>query len=116
MSGSIRWYVYTSANGIDYAIQADKSNIAAVNPSGAAAPATLPQAAVPRNIKPRYALFSDITGTIKRKVVLLKQSDVAALSPTLSFTPTGETAAVQISYVRGESISLPKLTDTGRTN
>lgn len=116
MSGSVRWYVYTSDNGVDYAILADKSNIAAVNPSGAAAPATLPQAAVPRNIKPRYALFSDDTGTIRRKVVLLKPSDVAALTPTLSFTPTGETAAVKLSSIKGEQIRLPKLLDTGRTN
>lgn len=116
MAGSIRWFVYTSDNGVDYAIQADRSNIGAVNPSGTGNPASLPQAAVPRNIKPRYALFSDITGTIKRKVVLLKPSDVAALTPTLSFTPTGEAVAVQLSYVRGESISLPKLVDTARTN
>jgi len=116
MSGSIRWYTYESDSGTLYAIQGDKSNIAAVNPSGATAPATLPQAAVPRNIKPRYALFSDSTGQIKRKVVLLRPSDVAALTPTKNFVPAEETATVQITYIRGESISLPKLTDTGRTN
>lgn len=115
MSGSIRWYVYTSDNGQDYSIQADKTNTAAVNPSGAGAPAALPVAAVPRNIRPRYALFSDVTGTIRRKVVLLKPSDVQALSSTTSFVPQGETATVQLSSIVGEVNRLPKLTDTGRT-
>lgn len=116
MSGSIRWFVYRSDNGQDYAIKADKSNVAAVNPSGAGTPATLPPASVPRNIRPRYALFSDTTGQIKRKVVLLTPADVTALSNTASFTPTGETATVQVSTLVGEKITLPKLADTGRTN
>lgn len=115
MSGSLRWYVYTSDAGTDFSILADKSNIAAVNASGAAAPASLPLAAVPRNIKPRYALFSDTTGTITRKVVLLKPSDVTALSSTASFTPQGETATVRLSSLRGEKITLPKLADTAQT-
>lgn len=115
MSGSIRWYVYTSDAGVDYAIQADKSNVAAVNASGAAAPATLPIAAVPRNIKPRYALYVDDTGKYRRKVVLLKPSDVAALTSTSSFTPQGETVTVKLSSIVGEKLRLPRLTDTGLT-
>lgn len=115
MAGSIRWYVYTSDAGTDFAIQADKSNIAAVNASGASAPGALPLAAVPRNIRPRYALFSDTTGTITRKVVLLKPSDVANLSNTASFVPQGETATVRLSSLVGEKITLPKLADTGQT-
>jgi len=116
MAGSLRWFVYTSDNGQDYAILADKTNIAAVNASGAAAPASLPVAAVPRNITPRYALYSDSTGNIKRKVPLLKPSDVQALTSTSSFTPSGETATVRLSYLRGESNRLPKLADTARTD
>lgn len=116
MAGSIRWYKYTTDGGVDYAIQVDKTNAAAVNPSAAAAPATLPQAAVPRNVKVRYALFTDDTGNIVRKVPLLTPADVEALTPTKSFTPSGETATVRISYLRGESIRFPKLTDTARTD
>lgn len=115
MSGSLRWYNYVSDGGTTYAILADKSNIAAVNPSGAGAPSTLPVAAVPRNFKPRYALFSDSTGTIRRRVPLLTPADVTALTPTSSFTPQGETATVILTAIRGEKINLPKLADTGRT-
>jgi hypothetical protein len=116
MSGSLRWFNYVSDNGATYAILADKSNIAAVNASGAGSPATLPTAAVPRNIKPRYALFADSTGLIRRKVPILTAADVAALTPTTSFVPTGETATVVITAIRGEKVNLPKLADTGRTN
>lgn len=115
MSGSLSYQVYTSDVGTDYAILCDKSNALAVNASAAAAPATLPVTTVPRNIKPRYALYSDVTGQIRRKVPLLKPSDVAALTPTSSFVPQGETATVRLSSIVGEVVRLPKLADTGRT-
>lgn len=115
MSGSIRWFNYTTDGGQTYSLQADKSNVAAVNPSGTGTPGSLSIAAVPRNIKPRYALFQDSTGTIKRKVPLLTPADVAALVPTLSFVPQGETATVALTFISGETTRLPKLADTGRT-
>lgn len=115
MSGSLRWFNYISDAGTTFAILADKSNIAAVNPSGVAAPGSLPISAVPRNIRVRYALFSDTTGLIKRRVPVLTPTDVSALSSTLSFVPQGETATVRLSSIRGEKINLPKLADTGQT-
>jgi len=114
MSGSIRWFNYTTDGGVVYSLQADRSNVGAVNPSGAGTPGTLSVAAVPRNIKPRYALFADVTGLIRRKVPLLTPADVAALVPTLSFVPQGETATVALTYIVGETTRFPKLADTGR--
>lgn len=116
MSGSLSYQVYTSDNGQNYSVLCDKSNALAVNASASATPGSLPNITLPRNISPRYALFTDSTGFIKRKVVLLKPSDVAALAATASFVPGGETATVNITYIRGESIRIPHLTDTGRTN
>jgi hypothetical protein len=116
MSGSLRYYNYTSDNGQTYAILLDKSNVASVNASGAAAPGTLPTITLPRNIRPRYALFSDTSGTIRRKVVLLTPADVLALTGATSFVPGGETATVTVTAVRGEKLNIPKLADTGRTN
>ena len=115
MAGSVRYYNYISDNGQTYAILADKSNIAAVNASGAAAPGTLPTVTVPRNIRPRYALYADPTGLIRRKVPLLTPADVTALTAASSFVPQGETATVTLTAIRGEKINLPKLADTGRT-
>lgn len=115
MTGSRSYQNYQSDNGGTYAIQVDKSNALAVNPSASATPASLPAITLPRNIKPRYALFSDATGTIRRRVTLLKPSDVAALTGALSFTPQGEAVTVTITAIRGEQVDLPKLVDTGRT-
>lgn len=116
MSGSLSYQVYVSDNGQSYAIKVDKSNALAVNASASATPASLPPVTLPRNIKPRYALFYDATSLIKRKVVLLRPSDVAALTATASFTPGGETATVNIASIHGESILVPHLADTGRLN
>lgn len=115
MAGSIRWYNYETDGGVTFSLQADKTNIAAVNPSGAAQPGSLSVSAVPRNIKVRYALFADTTGLIRRKVPLLTPGDVAALVPGLSFVPQGETATVTLTFIGGETTKLPKLADTGRT-
>lgn len=115
MAGSIRWFNYVTDGGVSYSLQADRSNIGAVNPSGTGTPTSLSVGAVPRNIKVRYALFADVTGTIRRKVPLLTPADVTALSATLSFVPQGETATVALTYVVGERVQLPKLADTGRT-
>lgn len=114
MSGSLSYFVYKSDNGGSYALFGDKSNILAANPSGASN-AGLPAIKLPRNIVPRYALFADATGLIRRKVALLTPADVAALTGSLSFTPQGESVAVTITAIRGEKVNLPKLADTGRT-
>lgn len=116
MARSVRYYNYVSDNGQTYAILADRSNIASVNASGAAAPGTLPPITVPRNIKPRYALFSDPTGLIRRRVPILTPADVLALTPATAFVPSGETATVTLTAIRGEKVGLPKLADTGRTD
>lgn len=116
MAGSISYQVYVSDNGQSYAVRMDRTNALAVNASASATPASLPAIELPKNIKPRYALYTDTTGTIKRKVILLRPSDVAALVTDDNFTPPEETATLRITYVVGEKIRLPKLTDTGRTN
>lgn len=114
MVGSKAWFIYKDDADTNFAILLDKSNALAVNPS-AASNAGLPANGLPRNIRPRYALFRSADGLTNRKVVLLTPDDVAALTPTKSFTPQGTTTTVTISYSRGESKSIPKVADTGLT-
>jgi hypothetical protein len=116
MSGSLSYQKYTTDGGVSYSILCDRSNALAVNASATATPGSLPPATLPRNIKPRYALFSDSTGTIKRRVPILTLADLTALAANASFVPGGETATVNLTYVRGEATRVPHLTDTGRTN
>lgn len=116
MAGSMAWFRYTSDNGQTYALKADRTNIASVNSSGATPATALPNESLPRNITPRYAIFSDTSGRIVRKVPLLTPADVTALVATKNFTPPEEAVPVTITYVRGETIRLPRIVDTGRTN
>lgn len=116
MAGSKSYQRYVSDNGQEYSILMDRSNALAVNASATATPASLPTITLPRNIKPRYAIYTDASGLIKRKVVLLTAADVAALVAGDNFTPPEETAGVTITFIRGEEIRLPRLLDSGRTN
>jgi len=115
MAGSISYQKYTSDNGADYSIKCDKSNALEVNASASANPSTLPNIEVPKNIKPRYALFLSDDGKTSRKVVLLTPADVAALTPNDSFVTNPGGVTVRLSYIRGETIRIPRLTDTGLT-
>lgn len=116
MAGSLSYQRYTSDNGQSYAILCDLSNSLALNTSASAAPGALPPITLPRNITPRYALFTDTSGKIRRKVPLLTAADVAALVASKTFTPPEESTPVVLTYVRGETIRIPHLADTGRTN
>lgn len=116
MAGSLSYQVYKSDNGVSYAILCDLSNALALNASASASPGTLPPTTLPRNITPRYALFVDASGKIRRKVPLLTAADVGALVAGKTFTPPEESVGVTLTYVRGETIRIPHLVDTGRTN
>lgn len=115
MAGSNSWQNYQSDNGSTYALYCDLSNALAVNPSATATPSTLPNITVPRGIRPRYALFVSDDGLTRRKVPLLKPSDVAALTPTLNFATNPGGVTVRLSSIHGETIRLPRLKDTGLT-
>ena len=56
MAGSIKWFVYTTDSGQDFALKADESNLEAVNGSVQDMPGTATTTfALPRNVKPRKA-------------------------------------------------------------
>lgn len=115
MAGSMSWQTYVSDNGQSYAIFCDKSNSKSVNASHQDVPGNLPAIELPRGITPRYGLFRSDDGKTQRKVPLLKQSDVQALTPGKAFDtdPGGDT--VRLTYVHGEKIRFPKTVDTGKT-
>lgn len=115
MAGSISYQTYVSDNGNSYAIKMDKSNALAVNASATATPASLPSEEIPQNITPRYAIYISDDGLTSRKVVVLTPADVGALQPNDNFATNPGGINVKLSYLRGESIRLPRLLDTGLT-
>lgn len=67
MAGSLKYFKYTTNGGADYALRMDESNGEAVGNTDLVS-ADLPIAALPRNIKPRYALYRSTDGLHTRKI------------------------------------------------
>lgn len=113
MAGSIRNFRYVDDGGNNWSIRADESNIEDVN--GAAASAAPVANGLPRNIKPRYGLWSDASGNITRKVVFLTSAGFGAAngsSPTITVGGT----TLNLTYKRGETVKLYPNVDTGQTD
>lgn len=64
MAGSNKWFVYTTDDGTDFALLADESNTEAVN--GAVqdfVPNVAIKYALPKNVRPRRAVYSNNDGS-----------------------------------------------------
>ncbi len=75
MSGSNKWFVYTTDDGTDFALYADESNTEAVN--GATqdfVAAVAIKYALPKNVRPRTAVYASADGTRTIKAYVLTQT------------------------------------------
>lgn len=116
MAGSIKWFVYTTDSGENFALEADESNIEAFSAATQDYPeqGTPPIFAVPRNIRPRYAVFQSASGQRKLKVPVITQTIYNALNGTSTIPdPINEGQTLTLSYKRPEVITVPRGNDTG---
>jgi len=112
--------VYTTDGGDEYVLRADESNIEAVNGENVAGYTgeTLLDF-LPRNIKPRTAVFANTTRTRTISAVVLTQDtwNTIAGSEDLLFIddPLALNTTVQLDLVRlkGETIAYPSVGDSG---
>lgn len=116
MAGSNKWFIYTTDEGTSFALKLDESNTEAVN--GAVQDFlnnSTVQFALPRNVKPRYAVYSTPDKKRNIKCVALTPTIYAAI-PTTVLTipdPIAGSGNLNLSRVRPEEISLPFGVDTG---
>jgi len=115
MAGSLKWFLYTTDNGETYALKADESNVEAVN-GGTQDFLNDTEVifAVPRNVKPRYALYTSADETRQIKCVCLTTTiynGVPENVPTITDPIGGGTLTLK--RIRPEIISLPFGKDTG---
>jgi len=118
MAGSIKWFVYTTDAGDDFAIKLDESNTEAVNGSTQDFTAGLALVnALPRNIKPREIFYTNTTRTRRIRCVALTQAIYtgAITGGVNSITDpiAGGSAQLGLIAARGEQITLPVPFDTG---
>lgn len=118
MAGSIKWFVYTTDNGTDFAIEADESNVEALAAGTQDYPESgnPPVFAVPINLKARYAVFSNDAGTRRIKVPIITQTIYNALDGNSTMVDPISGGNLKLLYKRPEIIRLPKGKDTGLTD
>lgn len=118
MAGSKKWFVYTADDGTDFAISLDESNTEAVN--GATqdyVAGTAFKYSVPKNLRPRTAVYSNTAGTRTIRCVCLTQAiyeGVPANATSIADPIAGGSATLSLVRIRPEVISpLPFAGDTG---
>jgi len=119
MAGSNKWFVYTTDTGADYALKLDESNTEAVNGS---TQDFLNDSelvyALPRNVKPRYAVYENAAGTRQIKCVALTQTIYNGITANVATItdPIAGTGSLALVRIRPEVVTLPFGKDTGITD
>ena len=119
MTGSIKWFVYTTDNGTNFAIELDESNTEAINADDRDyVDGTGLIFSIPKNLTPRAAFYenADKTRTI-RCVALSTQvyNDLVANQRTIP-DPLDGNQSLTLVRIRPEVIRLPFPQDTGQTD
>lgn len=115
MAGSIKWFKYTSDTGQEFGISMDESNGEAVSNSDVTG-ADAGLLALPRNIKPRYAVYRSTDGRYTRKIpVTNRTATVATLPATITIDPEGAVSeTLSLAFFQGERVvRIVRADDTG---
>lgn len=118
MAGSLKWFVYTDDNGSVYALNADESNVEAINTGGDYTGSPVLVDALPRNVRARYAVYGNAAGTRTISIPVLTQSaytGLASAHPTID-DPIDDGGTLQLIRIRPEVRRLPIPNDTGQTD
>lgn len=112
MSGSIKWFDYTTDGGDVFGIRMDESNGELVgNTDTGATPGSI--YALPSNIKPRTATYISPDGRTRREVVITEMENFQTLAGSLDFQVVGGTITLNLAFTRGEVLRRITGTDTG---
>lgn len=113
MAGSLKGFRYVADDGTDWALFGDESNIEAIaaGADGILTPAQ--KYKIPKNLTPRTAVFVDITGRIRREIVVRTPAAFAALTATTTIVDQVSGETLNLKLTKGERVALVPLSDTG---
>lgn len=116
MAGSNKWFVYTTDDGQDFAINLDESNTESVNGSTQDyVPAIAIKYSLPRNVRPRRAIYASADGKRTITCICLTQTIYnGVLTNQSSITDPIGGGTLGLVRIRPEIITrLPFAGDTG---
>lgn len=117
MAGSLKYFVYTTDLGDNYAIFMDESNGEAIGNPDYLNNASLPYT-VPRNVEPRYAVYANSDGTRNIRIpvsTLTLFNGLQANLPTID-DPLNTAQDLSLVRLRPEVRRVPQGLDTGLTD
>lgn len=109
MAGGRSDYIYTTDKGVNFALNQDTSNATVVS----ALPASNGLDYLPRNIKPRYAMYADQPGLRHRKVYVGNPGDMADLPATYNGGDESGTVLFTLLRTQGERARYARSVNTG---
>jgi len=117
MAGSMKWFVYTTNSGDDFAVLRDESNLELVNGGTQDyVDATSVEYALPSNVKTRYLRFRSADGTVSRNIVALTQTIFNAVAAGSDVTDAVSGKTLYLTEKVGERVRTPFAVDTGLTD
>lgn len=120
MAGSIKWFKYTTDAGDVFGIRMDESNGELMgNADFAALDDNSIVYALPRNVKPRTALFRSNDGLVSRRIVVCdKDADITTIASSFVVPAADGNPAftMQLRSFRGEEVVRLSSGDTGLTD
>lgn len=120
MAGSKKYFVYTTDAGTDYAFLADESNTEAVSAGTQDyADGVVIQDELPRNIRPRYAVYANAAGTRKIKCYALTTAiynGIVLGAPSITDPIAGTGTLTLRDLVPEKRKRIPIALDTGLTD
>lgn len=116
MAGSIKWFLYTTDEGTQFAIELDESNTEAINGDGGDyVDGSAITFAVPKNVTPRTAFYENADKTRTIRCVALTQATyngLVANQRTIQ-DPIDSGQNLTLTRIRPEVVRLPFPQDTG---
>lgn len=112
MAGSLKFWTYTADDNSIFAAYRDESNIEEANEGGTILISTAAKYKIPSNLTPRSAVFVDLTGRIRRDIIILNPTAYAALDGSSTITDQTSGEVLRLKLKKGERLTLPTLNDT----